>query len=389
MPGFETVVRGGGGVFFDTGQQVGSFGFDGPGFQVVKVSSGISFPGSVPIPTIVNPPPTPLRNPIVFPAHLQLPYTIQWNASIEQALGKSQALTLSYVGSHAGRLLTFQKISTPTNPNSTSWEFTSNGAASDYDALQTQIQRRFSRGLTGLASYTWSHCIDSGSQNYTLAVQRGNCNFDVRHNFSAAFSYDLPHPGHNKLAKVILYNWGLDDRVITRTSFPVPLNGSQYFDPSTAQTLTSGLNLVSGQPIYLYGSNCASILQGLGELKPGQGCPGGRAINPAAFAPPAANTQGNAPRNFVRGFGAWQMNFAVRRDFPIQEQLKLQFRAEAFNVFNHPNFGAINSTYCSGGASCTFGQFTGTLATSLGGTLSPLYQMGGSRSMQFALKLIF
>jgi hypothetical protein len=82
------------------------------------------------------------------------------------------------------------------------------------------------------------------------------------------------------------------------------------------------------------------------------------------------------------------MNFAVRRDFPIHERLRLQFRAEAFNVFNHPNFGSINSTYCSG-VGCTFGQFTATLASSLGGTLNPLYQMGGPRSMQFALKLIF
>ena len=395
-PGFETVVRGGGGVFFDTGQQVGSLGFDGPGFQAINITSA-SFPAAVAPPVIVNPPPAPygFSLPNVFPAHLQLPYTIQWNASIEQGLGKSQAFTLSYVGSHAGRLLTSQSISTPTNPNSTSWNFTSNGLTSDYDALQTQFQRRLSRGLTALASYTWSHCIDFGSQNYTLAVQRGNCGFDVRNNFSAAFSYDLPHLGQNTFAKAVLHNWGVDDRLIARTSFPVPLDGSLYFDPLTGQLLTSGLDLVSGQPIYLYGANCASVLQGLGELQPGQGCPGGRAINPTAFAtvPTDPNTgnplrQGTAPRNFVRGFGAWQMNFAVRRDFPIHERLKLQFRAEAFNLFNHPNFGTINSTYCSGVA-CTFGQFTGTLASSLGGTLNPLYQMGGPRSMQFALKVVF
>jgi hypothetical protein len=84
------------------------------------------------------------------------------------------------------------------------------------------------------------------------------------------------------------------------------------------------------------------------------------------------------------------MDLAVRREFPIYERLKLQFRAEAFNLFNHPNFGTINSTYCSpaAGPGCTFGQAQATLAQSLG-TLSPLYQMGGSRSMQFALKLVF
>ena len=78
------------------------------------------------------------------------------------------------------------------------------------------------------------------------------------------------------------------------------------------------------------------------------------------------------------------MNMAVRRDFPIHERLKLQFRAEAFNIFNHPNFGIINPNF----GSQTFGQSTGTLANSLR-VLSPLYQMGGPRSMQFALKLVF
>jgi hypothetical protein len=78
------------------------------------------------------------------------------------------------------------------------------------------------------------------------------------------------------------------------------------------------------------------------------------------------------------------MDVAVRRDFPIHERLKLQFRAEAFNVFNHPNFGRIDGGF----GDSTFGQATGTLANSLG-ILSPLYQMGGPRSMQFALKLNF
>ena len=85
----------------------------------------------------------------------------------------------------------------------------------------------------------------------------------------------------------------------------------------------------------------------------------------------------------MRGFGAWQMDVAVRREFPIHERLKLQVRAEAFNVFNHPNFGKVDSLF----GSRTFGQATATLNAS--GTLSSLYQAGGPRSMQFALKLIF
>jgi hypothetical protein len=159
-------------------------------------------------------------------------------------------------------------------------------------------------------------------------------------------------------------------------------------NPATGQNFHGGLNLVPGPSIYLYGANCASVLQGLGNLLPGQGCPGGRAINPNAFCDPSVGVcpGSEAPRNFVRGFGAWQMDLAVRRDFPIHESLKLQFRAETFNTFNHPNFGTVDPNYCS--PSCTFGQAIATLNSSLG-VMSPLYQTGGPRSMQFALKLEF
>jgi Carboxypeptidase regulatory-like domain/TonB-dependent Receptor Plug Domain/TonB dependent receptor len=381
--GWETVVRGGGGVFFDTGQQLGSLGFLGPGYStgVVAVPSA-SFPTPlVPLP-IVNPPVAPYSEVNGFSTHLQLPYTLQWNASIEQALGKSQALNISYVGAHGSRLLQSNLILPSNNPNAFAFTLNENGLTSDYDALQIQFRRRLSRGLIALASYTWSHCLDYGSENYNFGYQRGNCDFDVRHNFSTAFSYDLPNVGHDRFVGAVLDRWGLDDRFTARTAFPVTLAGFGLVEPD-GQFYDEGLNIVSGQPIYLYGASCASVLQGLGDLQPGQTCPGGRAINPNAFVNVNSGL-GDAPRNFARGFGAWQMDFAVRRDFPIHERLKLQFRAEAFNVFNHPNFGTVNGQ--SGTA--TFGQATATLANSLG-VLSPLYEMGGPRSMQFALKVIF
>jgi hypothetical protein len=394
VPGRETVVRGGGGVFFDTGQQPGSQGFFvGPGFFSSVNLRTFPFPGNpaAVIPPIVNPPGLPQRLVQGFAPHLQLPYTLQWNASIEQALGKSQALTFSYVGSHGARLLQQNNFQPSNNPNVGFFVFVQNGLTSDYNSLQVQFRRRLSRGLTVLASYTWSHCVDYGSQNYLVGYQRGNCDFDVRHNLSAAFSYDLPNMSQNGFLRAILHHWGLDDRLTVRTGFPVTLNGNESFDPVTGLGMFSGLDLVPNQPIYLYGANCASILQGLGDLRPGQGCPGERAINPNAFAAPPTDPNtgnalrlGTAPRNFARGFGAWQMNLAVRREFPLYENLKLQFRAEAFNIFNHPNFGTINPTF----GTLTFGQATGTLANSLG-ILNPLYQTGGSRSMQFALKFIF
>ncbi len=390
-PTWETVIRGGGGVFFDTGQQLGSLSFTGPGFRAQTPRGPGAFPVLPVIPNIVNPAVPPFPFVAGFSQHLQLPYTLQWNVSIEQALGKSQALTMSYVGSHAARLLQQNAFSPSNNANSGFFLLGENGLTSDYDSAQVQFRRRLSRGLTTLVSYTWAHCLDYGSQNYNFAYQRGNCDPDVRHNLSASFSYDLPSIGRNALVKAVLSHWGLDNRFTARSAFPVTLYGNTSVDAVTGQQFDAGLDLVPGQPIYLYGANCTATLQALGGLAAGQGCPGGRAVNPNAFVqvPVDPNTgnpirQGTAPRNLVRGFAAWQMNLAIRRDFPIRERLKLQFRAEAFNIFNHPNFGALDPFL----GDPTFGQATTTLANSLG-ILNPLYQMGGPRSMQFALKIVF
>ena len=373
-PGRETVVRGGGGLFFDSGNQVGSLGFDGPGFSLAGFGTG-------PFPTnSVSGLTDGSVSAYGYYPHLQLPYTLQWNASVEQALGASQAVTMSYVGSHAGRLLQTNRFDSSLALNGVF--AVQNGSTSDYNSAQLQYRRRLSHGLTALGSYTWSHCLDAGSSNANFGYQKGNCDFDVRHNFSAAFSYDLPGAGHGGIAGALLHHWGIDDRFMARSAFPVTLVGQQI--PSIdGKVYDAGLSFVPGEPVYLYGANCASVLQAAGKLQSNQTCPGGRAINPNAFV--SVNSgYGNTPRNFARLFGAWQMNLGVRREFPIHERLKLQFRAEAFNAFNHPNFGTVNGQL----GQPTFGQATATLANSLG-TLNQLYQMGGPRSMQFALKLLF
>jgi hypothetical protein len=145
-------------------------------------------------------------------------------------------------------------------------------------------------------------------------------------------------------------------------------------------------DVVPGQPFYLFGPQF----------------PGGKAINPAALTlPPIDPTthqptrQGNLGRNALRGFGATQWDFAVHREFPIHESLKLQFRVEMFNVLNHPNFGPPFPVL----GNPNFGKATQTLGQSLnggfhgsnvgGGAFNPLYQIGGPRSIQFALKLAF
>jgi Carboxypeptidase regulatory-like domain/TonB dependent receptor len=383
QPGTETVVRGGGGVFFDTGQQLGSLGYQGPGFSAFglfgsELGTPASFPVSVPqvVPSIINPPVAPYTSSLVvsFPSHMQLPYTWQWNASIEQSLGKSQALTTAYVAARGRRLLEENGYDIPesVNSNFSGVVLVRNGLTSSYDALQVKFQRRLTAGLQALASYTWSHAIDYGSQNTDLPYLKGNSDFDVRHSLSGAISYDLPGISRDRLTSALSNGWGLDTRVSARTAFPVNLAASPYIDPATGQNLISELNLVPEQPIYLWS-----------DLYPG-----GRSINPSAFSPATPGQAGDAPRNFVRGFNAWQIDLAARRNFRLPDQFSLQFRAEAFNILNHPNFGSINTNYCSTGPGCTFGQSIATLAQSLG-VLSPLYQMGGPRSLQFALKLQF
>ena len=389
-PGRELVLRGGGGLFFDSGQQTGTLGFLGPGIsssENLGYSNG--FPVSFPITQaqlpVVTPPTPPYGTVLAYPQHLQLPYSLQWNVALEQALGKSQALSATYVGSHGSKLLEWNQIyAQPFNPNFTYVIFLQNGHTADYNSLQLQYHRRLSNGLTALAGYTLAHSIDYGSRDSAFPYMRGNSDFDVRNSISSALSYDVPSVFSNRLARLLLHNWGLDDRFSARTAFPITLNGPLAVDPGTGQRTFRGLSLVPGQPIYLYGSNCASVLQQLGDLQPGQRCPGDRAVNPNAFANPAPGAFGNAPRNFVRGFGAWQMDLAVRREFLLYNELKLQFRAEAFNVFNRPNFGFVSPFF----GSPTFGQATSTLDQSLG-TLSSIYQTGGARSMQFALKLVF
>lgn len=118
--------------------------------------------------------------------------------------------------------------------------------------------------------------------------------------------------------------------------------------------------------------------------------PGGKIFNRAAFSAAPAGAQGNLGRNVLRGFGAWQADVGVQREFHLTERFRLRFRAEFFNLFNHPNFGNPTNVLTSP----LFGRSTQTLANSLGsgganGGFNPLYQLGGPRSIQFALKLQF
>jgi hypothetical protein len=369
--GRETVVRAGGGVFFDSANEVAALGYNGLGFEAYQLLNGAQIPftaSQLDVPITVT---APYTSTVItaFPDHLQLPYTLEWNTSLQQALGKSQSLTISYVASNGRRLTGVQQLSlTQLNPNIGTVQYFTNGVTANFQSMQTQFQRSVAKGVQALASYTWSHAIDFGSNSNALPLQRGNADTDVRNNFEAGASWDLPSIAGPKPAAALLENWGLDARMNARSAFPVTLGGNPVIDPATGSEFGSGLNLVANEPIYLYGPQF----------------PGGKAINPAAFSIPAAGTSGTAPRNFVRGFGATQLNLAARRDFRLHDGMALDLRAETFNLLNHPNFGHIDSTTTD----AAFGQATEMLNASLG-TVASEYQQGGSRSMQFALRFTF
>lgn len=367
QPGRETVLRAGGGVFFDTDNEAGEYAFQGIGYSTQHTFSSISMPfteAQNSFPITADP---PYSIALYYPRHLQLPYTIGWSASVEQALGASQSITISYVASEGRRLIQTQELSLSHSLFSTI-NYVPGGVTSNYQSLQTKFQRQMSHGFSALASYTWSHALDFGSNFTSLPLTYGNADFDVRNNLQMGLSWDLPKTNKSRPTNAVLNGWGVDSRVMARTAFPVTLRGNAVIDPGTGSIYYTNVNLVQNQPLYLH-----SV-----------GYPGGRILNRSAFSLPVGTDRGNAARNFVRGFGSDQLNMALRRRFPINDSIDVLFRVEAFNLLNHPNFGYIDPTL----SDANFGHATQMLNQSLG-TLAAQYQQGGPRSMQFALKLSF
>lgn len=370
-PGREAVLRGGFGVFYDTGNSQGSAGFDRYPFNPSSTRPNLVLPISL---AQVAPPPF-----VVAPRYggittsdpnLKLPYTLHWNFAWEQSLGREQSLSTTYVG-NAGRRLLVQRTLTLTafNPNFSDLRLITNDASSDYHALQMQFQRRLSRGIQALVSYTWAKAIDVVSTDVVSnLLLRGPSDFDIRHNLTGAVTYDIPALKQDGVAGAILRQWSIDTRFNTQSALPLNIVSGIILDPSDGTQIARRANLIDGVPVYLDDPTV----------------PGGRIVNRAAFSIPLPNQQGNLGRNVIRGLPAWQIDMALRRQFNLTERLNLQLRAEAFNIFNHPNFGTINNSLTS----TTFGQATNMLGSQLTG-LNPLYQIGGPRSMQFAVIVRF
>jgi hypothetical protein len=415
---FQTVIRGGVGIFYDLAtQEVGnSVGIADYPFGATKFLFGSVFPldsNSASPPAVTA---SELSNGRLsaFDPNLRLPYTLEWNGAVEQALGQEQTVSATYVGA-AGRRLIQTGIFFFANSGFREASLVTNAASSSYHALELQFNRRLNHGVQALASYTWSHSIDDASAGSAFGnaanalvpgvmaeENRGASDFDVRHSLSAGITYTLSFAERSAWAKWVLRGWSAQSILQVRSAPPVNVYIPDLSDVTDHTQIRP--DVTPGIPLYVYGRAFPGGrgLNGAPGAVSG-GCPDG-SVSVGPYCPPPTDAngrplrQGSLGRNELRAFGAGQWDLGVHRDFPIREWMSLQFRAEMFNILNHPNFGPPNAqlTFSKtpldfpsfGRASQMLGQGLsgGNLA---GGGLDPLYQFGGPRSIQLALRLVF
>ena len=423
--GRELVVHGGWGLFYDLNstpfastswpyfqQTISVAGLTPPGFlgaQVPVLPSTFNFP-----PPNFTPSPTNPASVDVAGKDFTLPRVHQWNLTLEQALGGNQAVSVGYVGSAGRKLLRSLLVnmtSAPSpglffSPNFLGLDYTDNASYSDYNSLQVQYRRNLVNGLQLLANYTWSHSTDDVSTTqqlqtpgffYPPSVNHGASTFDVRHSFTAAAYYEIPSPRWNRVAEHVLGNWDLSSTVITRSGLPFNIEMAEI-NAFGFQTLVRRPNLVPGVPLIVSDRTAPGGWK-LNNAVDANG-------NPLAFTAPPGTAQGDMGRNSISGFGAWQSDIAIHRKFRITERVITEFRWEAFNFLNHPNFmnpvaavvysGSTNQFQLTNTFPSFFGESNFTMARGFsnngvggGAGLNPLFQIGGPRSMQFSLRTSF
>ena len=353
----RTVIRAGAGFYFDSSLSLATDLVNGGPLNVTTYTSGRN--------GIFH---TQLQ--FAFPQDLRLPLVKQWNFSIEHAIDDRNVLSIGYVGS-SGRNLIRREIG-GLGSTATDWyALATNHGSSDYHSFQAQYRRRLARRIQALASYSWSHSIDNSSTDaglywagsgLTPARDRASSDFDVRQALTAGFTYEIPRGG-----------WVLDGMLHARTGFPVNVLTAEQFTGISFENILRP-DLAFGQPVWIADPSA----------------PGGRRINASAFQAAPGSAQGNLGRNAIGGFGMSQMDLALRRDFSLGEKRSLQLRIEAYNAFNHPNFADPIRFL----ASPLFGQSPSMLNLMLGtgspgSGLAPLFQTGGPRSLQIALRFRF
>jgi outer membrane receptor protein involved in Fe transport len=334
--------------------------------------------------------PTPIFTPTVFTQsifitdhNLRTPYVGNWNLNIQQQLGGTAAFEVGYVGSKGTKLSRlYDANQARTNTAFSAIDVFSDGANSTYNALQTTVRLQTWHRLSGFSTYTWSKSLDGASDgiNFNFAnaafpqdstnlpAEKGPSTFDTRHRWTSAINYQAPVIPH--LPKLLADGWQLN----------------------------TILTVQSGRPINIVTSNCGvncnfvqrpAVVPGQPFILPNW-TPTTGYLNPLAFANPAITPQdpngffGDLGRDQVYGPGFWNADFSLSKIFAVREMLSLQFRAEFFNIFNHPNFALPTNVVNIGSPNA--GLITQTPDVAQG---NPGLGGGGPRVMQFGLRLHF
>ena len=400
-PGSEkTVVRGGFGIFYDmqADQNDAELAYNPTGvffsqnvtnnpsnpvnpLTTTRLSTGLPAPV---YPTLANP--SGRASAALF--NNRTSYIEEWNLNVERSLSSTAVLQVAYVGTHGVKLSTLSNLNQPTAPldsnfsdptgnfgrpyfntvpNISAIRTMQNQAGSISHGLQLKFEKRFARDWSMLSAYTYQHTIGQVTEDefeepqntYNRKAERGNNPPDFRHQFTSAWSYELPFGPGKRYAtgqgatRWLVGGWQLNGIIAMYSgqAFTPILS----FDPTNTGSGGARPDVV-GDPYNF--SNATSA-----------GCPSNQQTiscwyNPAAFAvPPVAPGQtfatlfGNASRGMLRGPAQYNVDFSVFKNFPIREDQNLQLRGEAFNLFNTPEFGlpynAVDVTGTAGSISST------------------------------------
>lgn len=376
-------------------------------FQNPYASIGIPSPfpadygPSVPGPTATFPLPMTIYG--MIPLHYQLPRVLSWNFNIQHQFGSNWLAGVSYLGNVSmhdtssengyyeqnpavyipGTGPNGQPLSTESNlqqrrinPNFGSVGLLYDHYYGNYNALQLSLKKRLSHGLSFNANYTFSKALDNvGSFIYgvpttnpnNLNFDYGPANYDYPNIFNFSTVWEVPKFPVSHLAGRFVNNWELTGIVSRHSGFPLTFFSG--FDNS--------LTGIGADHAQLIGTN-------IHQIKLNSGRPDGQLIseyfNTSVFAPNPIGTFGNTGKGVLFGPGYFDTDLSLLKNIPVTERMRLQFRADFFNLFNNVNFGAPDTTVADGPL---FGTITSTapVPTSGGG--------GAPRILQFALKLMF
>jgi hypothetical protein len=387
----RTTLRAGYGIYYNPNQN-NSFTFlsQNPPFGTV-----LSYNGTTGTPNLLLNAPvagSAGRPPItIYTPNFYLPTGTlnQWSAGLSQSIWSGGAFEIQYVGSQSSHLDRSYYSNRPApgpgsvqlrRPNQLWGDIRTiqNDETASYHGVSFTYRQRLSHGLTALASYTWSHTLDVGTDSngggqpmdpYDWRRDYGNSNWDIRHRFVSNFNYELPFfkSSSNGLLRSVLGGWQANGIITAQSGMPfnVVMGGDN------ANTGTSGLqrpNLVG-----LVSANCDGS-------NPRANC-----VNLTGFQQAAQYTFGNAGRNILRGPGYTNINFSGFKNFTFKERFNLQFRAEFFNLFNTPIFNNPNATLPLLTDTTTY-----TAANIQNfGTITSTRQGLDNRQIQFALKFLF